>query len=158
MRVDVRSCVTGHRPSAPRLRSTSRLMRVALTSVHPTSGLHPVHPGCTSGYGDWWAGMLAGACSGLCAYFPPRPPPKAASAAGLDFYWLSYKLAEIEFAAALQAYPRSIRCPSRLRCRSSHQRPHPETKSRPLVAPALRTYRPPLRSRCLLLGPHQAHT
>jgi hypothetical protein len=29
----------------------------------------PVHPGCTSGYGDWWAGMLAGACSGLYAHF-----------------------------------------------------------------------------------------
>jgi hypothetical protein len=57
------------KPSAPRLYSTSRLMRVALTSVHPGCGLHPVHPGCTSGYGDWWAGVLAGACSGLYACF-----------------------------------------------------------------------------------------
>jgi hypothetical protein len=80
--------------SAPRLHSTSRLMRVALTSVHPGCGLHPVHPGCTSGYGDWWAGMLAGACSGLYAYFSappapqnarrwPKPPPGASSSAGI---------------------------------------------------------------------------
>jgi hypothetical protein len=61
-------------------------MMVAITSVHPGCGLHPVHPGCTSGYGDWWAGMLAGAWSGgLYAYFsapagrgkePAGQPPK----------------------------------------------------------------------------------
>jgi hypothetical protein len=44
--------------SAPRLYCTSRSMCVALTSVHPTSGLHPVHPGCTSGYGDGTPGMV----------------------------------------------------------------------------------------------------
>jgi hypothetical protein len=54
------------------------LMCVALTSVHPTSGLYPLHPGCTSGYGDWWAGMLAGACSGLYAYFFAPPAPQNA--------------------------------------------------------------------------------
>jgi hypothetical protein len=37
--------------SAPRLHSTSRLMCVALTSVHPTSGLHPLHPGWPPGMG-----------------------------------------------------------------------------------------------------------
>jgi hypothetical protein len=36
-------------------------MVVAITSVHPGCALHPAHPGCTSGYGDWWAGVLAGA-------------------------------------------------------------------------------------------------
>jgi hypothetical protein len=30
-----------------------------------------------------------------------------------------------------------------LRCRSSHQRPHPETTSRPLVAPARPPHLPP---------------
>jgi hypothetical protein len=35
--------------SAPRLYSTSRLMMVAISSVHPGCALHPVHPGCTSG-------------------------------------------------------------------------------------------------------------
>jgi hypothetical protein len=61
---------------APRLYSTSRLMRVAITSVHPGCALHPVHPGCTSGYGDGWAGMLAGAWSGLYASFVRPGPPQ----------------------------------------------------------------------------------
>jgi hypothetical protein len=66
--------------SAPRLHSTSRSMRVAITSVHPGCALHPVHPGCTSGYGEETPGMVAAARFGLCAPFPPRPPPKAAGA------------------------------------------------------------------------------
>jgi hypothetical protein len=76
-----RSCARGLPPPAPRLHSTSRSTCVAITFVHPGCALHPVHPGCTSGYGDGWAGMLAGAWSGLCASFSaPAGPGKEPAA------------------------------------------------------------------------------
>jgi hypothetical protein len=50
-------------------------MVVGVTSVHPGCALHPVHPGCTSGYGDGWAGMLATARFGLYASFSAPAGP-----------------------------------------------------------------------------------
>ena len=58
--------------SAPRLQSTSRLTCVALTSVHPTSGLHPLHPGCPPGMGMGPPAFWRGAGASCTRFFPPR--------------------------------------------------------------------------------------
>ena len=58
--------------SAPRLQSTSRSTCFALTSVHPTSGLHPLHPGCPPGMGMGPPAFWRGAGASCKRGFPPR--------------------------------------------------------------------------------------
>jgi hypothetical protein len=66
---ELRSYFPNPQPPSNCTLSSTRSLRVALTSVHPGCALHPVHPGCTSGYGDGTSGMVAGRRYGMCASF-----------------------------------------------------------------------------------------
>ena len=66
------ACEAAGQNSAPRLQSTSRLMCVALTSVNPTSRLHPLHPGCPPGMGMGPPAFWRGAGTSCKRGFPPR--------------------------------------------------------------------------------------
>ena len=57
-------------------------MRVALTSVHPTSRLHPLHPGWPQGMGMGSPACWRGAGTGCKPFVPPRPAPQSAPNGG----------------------------------------------------------------------------